>query len=73
MSRILIPVQGMRCEGCEHAVQSALLRLEGVRDAKADRNADRVRVSFDPERIDEPRLRAEIAKLGYQPFDHRLS
>ena len=67
MSRIEIPVEGMRCEGCERTVQAALTRIEGVRDAKADHQAGRVRVSFDPERVDEPRLRAQIEQAGYDP------
>jgi copper chaperone CopZ len=67
MSRIEIPVEGMLCEGCERTVQAALTRIEGVRDAKADHQAKRVRVSFDPERVDEQRLRAQIEQAGYQP------
>ncbi len=73
MSRILIRVEGMRCDGCERAIQSALCRLEGVREAKANRKADRVRVSFDPERVDESRLHGEIARLGYRPRARRPS
>ena len=67
MTRIEIPVQGMHCDGCERAVSRALERLEGVRDANADHRAGRVRVSFDPERVDVPRLRAQIEETGYQP------
>lgn len=67
MTRIEIPVEGMHCEGCEGAVSKALERLEGVRDAKADHREGRVRVSFDPARVDEQRLRARIEETGYEP------
>ncbi len=67
MARVEIPVQGMSCEGCERKVQAALGQLEGVSGAEADHGAGRVRVSFDPDRVDEQRLRAQIEEIGYQP------
>lgn len=67
MTRTEIKVEGMHCTGCEHAVSSALERLEGVRDARADHEAGRVRVSFDPERVGEEELRRQIEETGYQP------
>jgi copper chaperone CopZ len=73
MSRSEIPVEGMRCEGCERTLQAALTRVEGVRDAKADRQAKHVRVSFDAELVDEQRLRAQIEEAGYQPVAAQAS
>ena len=43
MTRREIPVEGMHCEACERAVESALSLLEGVREANADHRAGRVR------------------------------
>jgi copper chaperone CopZ len=73
MTRIQIPVQGMRCEGCERTVQASLTKVDGVRDAKADHQAGRVQVSFDPERVDEQRLRAQIEEAGYPPVKETVS
>lgn len=73
MTRIDIPVQGMHCEGCERAVRASLTQLDGVRDAKAAHQAGRVRVSFDPERVDEQRLRAQIEEAGYTPSEEAAS
>jgi copper chaperone CopZ len=67
MTRLEIPVAGLHCEGCERALQAALGRLEGVRHAVADHRAQRVRVSFDPERVDERRLRETIEACGCTP------
>lgn len=67
MARVEIPVQGMTCGGCERSVQAALAQLEGVSGAEADHTAARVRVSFDPDEVDEQRLRAQIDEAGYQP------
>lgn len=67
MTRIQIDVEGMHCTGCERAVSSGLERLEGVREAQADHEAARVRVSFDPERVGEDELRQRIEETGYRP------
>lgn len=68
MAQIEIAVQGMRCEGCERTLRHSLDQLEGVRRVRADHEAGRVRVSFDPERMDERRLRARIEQAGYRPL-----
>lgn len=67
MARVEIPVQGMGCGGCERTVQAALGQLEGVRGAEVDHTAARVRVSFDPDQVDEQRLRTRIEDAGYRP------
>lgn len=66
MARTEITVEGMHCEGCERAVSAALERLDGVRGADADRDAERVRVSFDPDLVSEERLRERIEDAGFQ-------
>ena len=65
--RIEIPVEGMRCESCERTVGNALERLDGVSAANADHLAKRVRVSFDPDRVAERRLREQITEAGFEP------
>ena len=58
----------MHCDGCERTLTLALTRLDGVRDAKADRNAERVTVHYDPAGVDERRLREHIAFVGFEPW-----
>lgn len=67
MARTEIPVEGMSCTGCERTLASALERVDGVRQAQADHEGGRVRVSFDPERVAEHELRRRIEDTGYQP------
>lgn len=67
MAQSEIAVKGMKCSGCERAVQLSLAELDGVREAKADHRARRVRVSFDPDRVGEQELRAQIEQAGYRP------
>ncbi|NOR87713.1 MAG: hypothetical protein GQ527_08905, partial [Bacteroidales bacterium] len=44
---IQIPVFGMTCEGCESAISTSLLKLEGVGDVKASHLDKLVSVSVD--------------------------
>lgn len=66
MARIELTVTGMTCDGCQRRVSGALTRLEGVREARADHLAERVRVRYDPERVGEEALRAQIEQAGYE-------
>lgn len=73
MRRLEIPVEGMHCEGCARTLKLVLERLDGVRDAKVDFASSRVRVSFDPDRVDAGRVRAQIEQAGYEPLAEEVS
>jgi copper chaperone CopZ len=60
-----LPVQGMTCGGCEHAVQRALQRLHGVQSATASHRDHRVTVTFDPAVAPLATIRSAIEALGY--------
>jgi len=47
-------------------VSNALLDVDGVHEATADRKADRVTVGFSPERVDEDALRRVIEEVGFE-------
>lgn len=64
MARIELTVKGIDC--CERRVSDVLARLEGVREAKADRIAERVSVRFDSARVGEEALRAQVEQAGYE-------
>lgn len=66
MTKIEIPVKGMHCDGCERTLQLALTRIEGVRDARPDRKAERVTIHYDPERVSEETLREHIDLCGFE-------
>ncbi len=67
VAKLEIPVKGMHCDGCERTLALALRRLDGVLDATADREAERVTVHYDPAEVDERRLREHIELVGYEP------
>lgn len=63
-----IPVGGMYCSACERTLAVALGHLEGVREVDADHRGERVRVGYDPDRVDERRLREQIEGCGFRPL-----
>jgi copper chaperone CopZ len=57
-----ITVEGMSCEHCEQTVEEALEGVSGVRDAEADRDAERATVDGD---ADTDALLAAVEDAGY--------
>lgn len=63
MEEYTLDVQGMRCEGCEHILQSELADLSDVGDIEADADAREVRVYGDL--ATESSARQAILDAGY--------
>jgi cytochrome c-type biogenesis protein len=64
-STVEFPVGGMTCAGCVNSIDLALSRLPGVRGVAVDLAGQRVSVVGAAGSLDEPRLRAEVQRLGY--------
>jgi len=62
---VQLTVTGMTCNHCEMRVVKALLALPGVRDAKADHDADACTVTFDPAQVEPAELAATVTTAGY--------
>ena len=69
MDHAEIIVEGMHCSGCVTSVEKALARLDGVSEARADLDAGRATVAFDPSVVGVESLREAIEDAG---FDARL-
>jgi copper chaperone CopZ len=63
MTSYTLIVKGMTCGGCEAAITSALRKVEGVREVKADHLAGRVVVEGDGMELDA--LRVAVEDAGY--------
>ena len=61
--RRTITVEGMTCEHCEEAVETALEDVEGVSDATADRDAGTATIEG---AADDPDLREAVESAGYE-------
>lgn len=56
----------MHCSGCESSVEFILSSLAGVREVKADRRTQLIRIAIDPGAVDLAKAREELDWLGYQ-------
>ena len=59
-------VLDLRCAACAEHIEGDLRAAPGISDATIDYARDRARVAFDPQQIDEERIRELIAERGYR-------
>ena len=64
MSERQIQVTGLKCEGCERAVETALTAVEGVEAASADHKTGTVRVTAG-EAVSAEALAEAVRGAGY--------
>jgi copper chaperone CopZ len=60
-------IRGFHCSGCADNLDKSLARLEGVIKADADYVQAVVQVRFDPERVGDEDVHAQIRASGYEP------
>jgi Cu2+-exporting ATPase len=66
MRTIELKVLDLRCSACAEHIEADLRASPGISDARVDYSRDRARVEYDPEPIDEDRIRELIAERGYR-------
>lgn len=59
-------VDGMNCDHCKKAVETALKAMEGVTGASVYLDQEIVKVDFDPGSIKRDELKNAIKKAGYR-------
>ena len=65
MATITLKVTGMKCGGCENAVQDAAKAVSGVSGAKASHKESTVAVDYDPAQTNEAAIKQAIQSKGY--------
>ena len=60
-----LAVSGMHCATCEAFLEARAGGVDGVLDASASYSSELVRITYDPERIDEEDLPSVLAGTGY--------
>lgn len=58
-------VDGVICPNCTYEINARLQRAEGVQSVKTSYLKSEVTAEYDPERITEPEIAAQLAKMGY--------
>jgi Cu+-exporting ATPase len=67
LKAVELGVEGMTCAACSAAVERALKRLPGVRDASVNLMTNRADVTYDVLKVKLSELKAAIEKAGYTP------
>ncbi len=65
MTRLQMPVQGMTCTGCAHAIGVTLKQTAGITEASVSYPLAQANLAFDPSRISLPQIQAAVVDLGY--------
>ena len=64
-TRLQMPVQGMHCTGCAHAIEVTLDLAEGVSEVSVSYPLARADLSYDPHQISLPQIHELVRDLGY--------
>ncbi|MBL4709178.1 MAG: mercuric transport protein MerTP [Flavobacteriales bacterium] len=68
-----IDIKGMTCAGCENHVQSALLPMNGVSEAKASYKEGNAIIEVDTSKISISELKMKLEKeTGYKVLNHKI-
>lgn len=62
---ITLKIGGMKCGGCEHAVQEAVKTIAGVISTKASHKEGNITIEYDPHQVEETTIRETIQRKGY--------
>ncbi len=66
---VLIPVEGMTCASCSQAVERAVKKLPGIREASVNLATEKAKVVYDSTRTRVSEIKGAIQKAGYRPLD----
>ncbi|GGB76163.1 copper chaperone CopZ [Staphylococcus nepalensis] len=65
MTTETIKVEGMSCDHCKHAVESALTNLDGVSTADVNLDGGNVKVDYDDNKVSMTNMKEAIEDQGY--------
>jgi len=69
MNEVTISVGDMTCATCVETIESAIMELEGVNSASANLVTEKVKVSYDPQRVRVGDIKKRIVETGYRVID----
>ena len=65
MGQEIINVEGMSCDHCKNAVESALAKINGVSAAEVDLEKGHVRVDYNEDKVQLSDMKDAIEDQGY--------
>jgi copper ion binding protein len=67
METTTLKAPDISCMHCVGAIKRAVSRLEGVSAVEGDPTTKEVKVTFDPAKVDLPKIREAMTEEGYPP------
>lgn len=67
LERIQIATAGNECDECVRKLREPLMKIDGVKDVRADVEAELVTITFDARRAHAADLHEAILRSGYKP------
>jgi len=62
-------ISNMVCEGCAEKIDRALRSIVGVREMRANVRHQRIRVRYEPTKVDPERIKSAVNQAGFQVVD----
>jgi len=66
---VMIPISGMTCAACARAVERAINKLAGIKEASVNLASEKAKVVYDPSETRISEIKAAIIKAGYKPLE----
>lgn len=66
MQKEMFQVEGMSCNHCKMAVETAVKRLPGILLAEVDLAAKSLQVEYDDEKISQEKIRQAVEEAGFE-------
>lgn len=68
---VMIKVSSMQCGTCKKNIEKALMKTDGVIDAKVDKNEKVAHVNYDKSKTDVSKIETAITLAGYDANDKK--
>jgi copper chaperone len=65
MESTILVAPDISCEHCQHAIEGAVGKMEGVKQVKVDIPTRTVQVEYDPKHVTLARIEAVMDDVGY--------
>jgi P-type Cu+ transporter len=71
METKIFKIEGMTCVACAKAVEKAAIKIDGVTECTVNFATEKLKLTFDADKLDLPKLKKSIEKMGYKIFDDK--
>jgi len=64
-AELILPIQGMNCQGCAANVERAIRKLAGVTRVSVDLRNNQAVIEYDPGQVGKPDFESAVERAGY--------